>query len=434
MRQKDRKDDRECCHEDQLDEGAFPQQGSVHDASYTASAVSALTKRIQLAFFAVLFMSLTVVALAPATPRKPVDQGQIKTAKVSQAGESIIIQVRTKKQVALSKLHRYPLLDRKKAKYLCAQFTRLGHKGISSICLGGKRSHHIVSLSRLKPNGDVVSKKTVQATVKRSGSRKLVFKFIPADARLVPAQYDWRAIYSDGTCPTKATSCGSSFPATGTSRYRVLPVKPVGCTSGGTGLFTNGSRKHRRVALTFDDGPSLYTDDVLKILKDTKVTATFFEIGNNVNTYPEKTRKILALGHEIGNHTTNHGFYPSASDIANASHDIKRASGFTPCDFRPPGGSVNSAVIANAAASGMSTINWDVDTNDWQLPGSATITARVLGNVNPGSIVLMHDGGGPRQGTVDSLRATIHGLKKRGYSFVTVSDMLGGGMRYRPVR
>ena len=81
----------------------------------------------------------------------------------------------------------------------------------------------------------------------------------------------------------------------------------------------------------------------------------------------------------------------------------------------------------------MKVINWDVDTTDWKLPGSAAIRSPIIHNVRPGSIVLMHDGGGPRQGTVDALAGAIDGLRARGYRFVTVSELLGNRMIYRPV-
>ena len=381
--------------------------------------------------FALLFVLLAIVVQAPASPGAP---SHVKVAKASQAGKSMILQVRTDRQVALDKLHGFPTVGRRKAKYLCAEFERKGREGISRVCLGGKRSHHVVSVSRVRKSGKVVSKDTIAAHVKRSGKRKLVVKFDPSEARLSPAAYSWRVIYSSGSCPVSVEDCESDLPSKGFYTYRVLPVVPVGCTSGGTRLYTSGSTRHKRVALTFADGPSLYPGDILRILADTRVTATFFELGSEVDRYPDKTRAVLAAGHELANHSTNHASFPSASDIAHTSHIIKSVSGYRTCDFRPPGGAVDSTVISSAGASGMSTVNWDVDTRDWQLPGSSAITSRILGGVHPGAIVLMHDGGGPRGGTVDSLRATIHGLKKRGYEFVTVSDILGGRTLYRPAR
>lgn len=379
--------------------------------------------------FALLFILLSLVVTSPAAQHP---DSQVKLAKISQAGKSLIFQVRTQHQVALSKLRGFPTVGRHEAKYLCSEFTRAGSKRTSRICLGGKRAHHQVSVSRVKPNGVVVSKDTVNGRVKRSGARKLVLTLDPGDAGLTPGTYSWRVIYSDGNCPDSRKTCQSALPQKNQFNYEVKKIVPVGCTSAGSNLYTRGSDRGKQVALTFDDGPSLYTDDVLRILKDTKVTATFFQLGSEVARYPDKTRAVLAAGHELANHSTNHLSFPSASDIAHTSHLIQKVAGYKPCDFRPPGGAVNSTVIASAAASGMSTINWDVDTNDWQLPGSSTITSRVLGGVRPGSIVLMHDGGGPRGGTVDSLRASIRGLKKRGYKFVTVSDILGGKTIYRP--
>ena len=169
----------------------------------------------------------------------------------------------------------------------------------------------------------------------------------------------------------------------------------------------------------------------LHILKRENIKATFFEIGQEVQRYPATSRRILALGHELANHTMHHGAYPGSADIRQTNHVIKKATGFKPCLFRPPGGAVNSGVLSAARAEKVKVVNWDRDTNDWKLPGSASILNTIT-SAGSGSIVLMHDGGGPRSQTVDALAAGIDRLKHRGYELVTVSELLGNRTIYRP--
>jgi peptidoglycan/xylan/chitin deacetylase (PgdA/CDA1 family) len=147
----------------------------------------------------------------------------------------------------------------------------------------------------------------------------------------------------------------------------------VGCTGGNGQFVTHGPRGGKRVALTFDDGPSDYTPQVLHVLKRLKVRATFFELGQQVVRYPSYARRVLALGHEIGNHSYNHDLLPSGSNIRHASRAIIQATHFRPCLFRPPYGAVSSSLKSSARQNGMKVINWDVDTTDWKLPGPCTM-------------------------------------------------------------
>jgi peptidoglycan/xylan/chitin deacetylase (PgdA/CDA1 family) len=209
-------------------------------------------------------------------------------------------------------------------------------------------------------------------------------------------------------------------------------VRAVGCTGGGAELVTNGPRDRKTVALTFDDGPSEYTDGFLDVLRRHHARGTFFEIGQEVPGRADVMRRILREGSEIGNHSMHHDLYPGAADMAATNSVIRAATGFEPCLFRPPGGGVNSAVIGAAGGLGMSTVNWDVDPTDWANPGSAAIYSRVVGAVRPGSIVIMHDGGGNRGGTLAALPRIIEALRARGYRFATVSALLGHRITYRP--
>lgn len=362
------------------------------------------------------------------TPRK----SPVKRAKISQAGKSLIFQVKTDRQMALRKLERQPDLERPRATYLCFEMTRHGSKLISRICVGGKKnSHHRVGITRTNSSGKVYSKDTLAASVKRVGGRKLVFKIDPETARLKPDAYSWHVVEADGSCEPDGDECRTSFPAKHAARYRIRPVEIVGCTGGNGEFVTHGPRDRKRIALTFDDGPSLYTPDVLHILKAYGVHSTFFEIGQEVERYPEESRRILALGHELGNHTTHHGALPGSADIHTTNSIIERATGFRPCLFRPPGGAVNSAVIGAAAHEKVKVVNWDIDTNDWRLPGSGSILHQIKA-ARSGSIVLMHDGGGPRSQTIEALRAGIENLQHRGYELVTVTELLGNEFRYRP--
>ena len=187
-----------------------------------------------------------------------------------------------------------------------------------------------------------------------------------------------------------------------------------------------------RVALTFDDGPSEYTPDFLRVLREKGVHATFFEIGQEMPGREDVMRQILAEGDEIGDHTMNHVELPGYSQIAGAAARIEDYTHFKPCLFRPPGGAVDSGVIATAGSLGMRTIDWDVDPRDWSLPGTGAIYSDIVSHARDGSIILMHDGGGPRGETLAALPRVIDTLRARGFGFATVSELLGYRILYRP--
>jgi peptidoglycan/xylan/chitin deacetylase (PgdA/CDA1 family) len=128
----------------------------------------------------------------------------------------------------------------------------------------------------------------------------------------------------------------------------------------------------------------------------------------------------------------HHVELPGYSELAEDSALVESSTHFRPCLFRPPGGAVDSAVISTAAELGMRTITWDVDPADWTNPGSGAVYNRVVEATGPGSIVLMHDGGGDRAGTLAALPEIIDTLRARGYRFATVSGLLGERLVYRP--
>jgi peptidoglycan/xylan/chitin deacetylase (PgdA/CDA1 family) len=127
----------------------------------------------------------------------------------------------------------------------------------------------------------------------------------------------------------------------------------------------------------------------------------------------------------------HHGVLAPASDLRATSSLIRRATGFTPCTFRPPAGVVNLSVAHAARAAGMTTVVWNVDSRDWTGLAPSAIKARATA-VGRGSIVLMHDGGGNRSPTVAALPSIISELKRRGFELVTVTRLLGNRMVWRP--
>jgi len=338
--------------------------------------------------------------------------------------------VRTAKPVALAKLEARPDTRRAASRYLCLGLSRAGQDGERRLCLGGPKAHRRIGLVTVSASEKPASEQSVRAEVKRPAPGKLVVALEPAAAGLKPHRYTWRVIASNGCVP--GHRCARSLPSRGAYAFRLRPVRAVGCTSGGTDLVTSGPRERKALALTFDDGPSEYTPEFLRVLREKGVHATFFEIGQEMPGREDTMRQILAEGDEIGDHTMNHVEFPGYSQIAGAAARIEDYTHFKPCLFRPPGGGVNESVIADAGSLGMRTVTWDVDPRDWSLPGTGAIYSNIVGNAQPGSIVLMHDGGGPRSETLAALPQVIDTLRARGYRFATVSELLGYQIVYRP--
>ncbi|MEV0807026.1 polysaccharide deacetylase family protein [Micromonospora sp. NPDC050200] len=176
------------------------------------------------------------------------------------------------------------------------------------------------------------------------------------------------------------------------------------------------------VALTFDDGPDpQYTPQVLELLRTFHVRATFCVVGENAQSYPDLIRAIVADGHTLCNHSWQHDVQlgersPSTirADLLRTNQAIRDAVPDAPIAwYRQPGGAWTKPVVSVAAELGMTSLHWDVDPSDWQMPGAARITTLVTRDAGPGSIVLMHDAGGDRQGTVDALRRILPDLTSR---------------------
>ena len=395
--------------------------------------------RQQLALLAFL---LLVAGLAIMIPSNATSAGQnpIEKVKLSQRGQSLILQVRTNQEMNLGKLDRRPASQATNHRYLCLLLTPRGRTTTVRICFGGKkRTYRLLGVSRVSETGEVRRSRLIPAKVKKIDGLKLVATFDPREAGLPPGKYGWQVASHTGRCPAEgpsakpASHCLDHFPAKRPAPYYLRPIRAVGCTGGNGELVTHGPRGRKRVALTFDDGPSDYTADILRILRRKKAKGTFFMLGQQVARYPSFARRVLALGHEVANHSYEHDLLPGAFDIHRATRRISRVTGFRPCLFRPPYGAVSSSLRRTVREERMKVVNWDVDTSDWKLPGAGAIAGSIVRHVRPGSIVLMHDGGGPRSGTVEALAPAIGVLRRRGYELVTVSELLGNRTIYRPV-
>ena len=183
------------------------------------------------------------------------------------------------------------------------------------------------------------------------------------------------------------------------------------------------------VALTFDDGPTPFTDRLLRILADNHARATFFLIGNKVAANPAGAQRIAAAGMEIGNHTWEHPNMTTippqdiSAQLAKANDAIIAATGRAPRLYRPAGGLANDAVQQAAARLGLAEILWDVIPFDWFNDSNTAATRLVLmTQIKPGSVVLLHD---TYSSTVDLVYQFIPVLKANGYHLVTVSQLLG---------
>lgn len=185
------------------------------------------------------------------------------------------------------------------------------------------------------------------------------------------------------------------------------------------------------VALTFDDGPwPRQTRAILDVLAEKDVPATFFMLGSRVKATPALARQVAQEGHAIGNHTYRHVRLDTAtpeqvhSEIAVTNKAIAAATGVTPVWFRAPGGRLSPGVFAELKRVGMRSALWTVDPQDWRGGARADGIARaVIAGTRPGSVILLHDGGGDRSETIKALPMIIDGLRERGYQFVTLEEM-----------
>jgi peptidoglycan-N-acetylglucosamine deacetylase len=192
-----------------------------------------------------------------------------------------------------------------------------------------------------------------------------------------------------------------------------------------------GSERRALVALTFDDGPGADTLRTLSALNRLRVPATFFVIGRQLSARERELRAIVAHGDGIGVHSWSHpdltALRPARvrAELIGTRNAIRRLAGVDPVLYRPPYGAVDRRVMAAVAPARMVPVLWDVDGEDWTEKATPRSVARtVLREVRPGSIILLHDGGGRRGVTVRALPRIVAGLRARGLEIVLVTDLL----------
>jgi peptidoglycan/xylan/chitin deacetylase (PgdA/CDA1 family) len=196
------------------------------------------------------------------------------------------------------------------------------------------------------------------------------------------------------------------------------------------------------VYLTFDDGPSVYTPQILSELQAKGVPATFFVVGQNAAQHPSFVQQEHADGEGIGDHTWDHPDLTTLppdqvrSELQSTADEIASLTGARPALWRPPYGAFNDIVTAIASSLGLSMRLWDVDPADFTTPGTDVIVSRVVDNVSPGAIIILHDGSPDgsedRSQTVAALPTIIDTLRARGYSFGSLATVAGSAVPNAP--
>jgi peptidoglycan-N-acetylglucosamine deacetylase len=251
-----------------------------------------------------------------------------------------------------------------------------------------------------------------------------------------------RAATGATTPARQPASAPSETQAPSSPAHPRLPAHPptlyriTGCASrGGTAYRAGPSR--REVAIGFDDGPARDTPSFVKMLERSHAQATFFMIGEDVSAgYRSTLLRELRDGDVLGDHTFTHPDLLTAggvrSQLQRTLAVIRSLTGYTPCVFRPPYGDYDQSVVQTARSLGLATVLWNVDPSDYTQPGSGAIEQRVLAQARPGSIIISHDGGGPRGQTLAAYPGILASLRSRGYRIVTIPQLLGFHPTYVP--
>lgn len=200
-------------------------------------------------------------------------------------------------------------------------------------------------------------------------------------------------------------------------------------------VLTHVETKEKVIALTFDDGPyPPYTENLLAVLKERHVPATFFLVGENAAKHPELVRMLKEQKHEISLHANVHQDFLKldkeqlAENITTGKNTLENISGTKVKYIRPPHGFKDWAVINAIEDAGLQAVNWSIIPRDWTNPGREVIAERVIAEAKPGAIVLLHDGDSPkgtapREQTVEAAAIIIDKLLAEGYTFVTISEL-----------
>jgi peptidoglycan/xylan/chitin deacetylase (PgdA/CDA1 family) len=387
---------------------------------------------------AALLAGISAASARGAGHRNPL---RVRSSSISQNGQQVTWRLELSRAFSPGALAR-------DGRTLCLLRERVDNGSVAgSLCIlgpkPGQRSPRLF-YSRIGASGPSPGRR-IAVTITRSSSRELAATFLPGEIGTAYVAIRWQVISTlrGAACaPRRAqTRCFALFPAR-PALFKMHVPQVVGCVASGSSLIYSGPSNQHELALTFDDGPwnAPPTIDWVNLFARAHVPVTFFEIGDQISQFDPTgsiERQMLADGDIIGDHTWTHpdmtrlSTGEQASQLSMTADAIKRASGFSTCIWRPPYGAVNAQVVSVARSLGLLTIQWDVDTVDWSQPGTATIYQRAVSGAHNGAIILQHFGGGPRYQTFAAVPAEINTLRREGYRFVTIPQLLGLRLIYR---
>lgn len=387
-----------------------------------------------------LVLAICAASPALASPRKPERPFKVRTASLTQGGRLLYWRVRLNSRFSVTTF-------KQERRSLCLLIEGPAHGHLSGrVCF--ITSAHPGAGPRLVyqkiTHGHAGAGRILDATVRKPKATEFVATFTPTAIGRHYTSLRWQILNSVAppACDPTGHVCHTLYPARA-AMLRLHTPRLVGCTPSGSSLIYHGPSRRHELALTFDDGPwnTPPTSQFLDVLERDHVAATFFEIGEQISPYDpggKLERRMLADGDMIGDHTWSHpdmtklSSSEQRSQLVSTADAIRQAThGFQPCMWRPPYGSVNSELVSLARSLGMLTIQWDVDTVDWSNPGTATIYQRAVSGAHNGAIILQHFGGGPRYETLDAVPQEIRTLRRRGYHFVNLAQLLGLRLIYK---
>jgi peptidoglycan/xylan/chitin deacetylase (PgdA/CDA1 family) len=285
----------------------------------------------------------------------------------------------------------------------------------------------------LSVTGEILERHIAEGSIELNGLAPAPLHLLAPGDRIVVLD---GADRTEGTrrVTTRLPGRANAFVQRTLATFTVREIATVGRRSGevvDVRVQTKGRpRVPDAVALTFDDGPwPGDTEALLRVLRRERAHATFFMVGSLIADHPDVVRSVIEDGHVVANHSLTHPVDPPFADLPGGrveaeiaqTADALREAGARPTLFRPPGGSTDDAVELEAWRQGERVVLWSVDPHDWDAARTPKQIARdVLQRVRPGSIVLLHDGGGDGAGTIAALPKIIKGIRKMGLDLVTI--------------
>ncbi len=243
----------------------------------------------------------------------------------------------------------------------------------------------------------------------------------------------WLGQFGKTSKRTAAITCLISLALAGS--LLLLAVLPGNSFYGRVLTQAQGTTNRKVIALTFDDGPyPPYTQNLLALLAQKNVHATFFMVGENAAKHPDIVRQVQAQGHQIALHAGRHqdllklSADEATSNIAYGKETLEAITGKPVRYMRPPHGFKDWSVVHTINAANLAIVNWSIIPRDWTNPGAQVIADRVCKAATPGAIVLLHDGDSPkmqapRDQTIAATGSIIDTLRAQGYEFVTIEEL-----------